>query len=212
VSSNQLDELLLTTINRALKTSFEGLENDDEPSVNETRGTACEYIAWRLVLQLSEWESIDCLLDEIQYEPRQQIRESPNEASPLLQAVSGISESEGLRIEQPDPRTPQRNSGGLTLEEGLPSIETQLVPSTHTEAFAANFARLNALEIAAVVGAKKFLSQLVVQRLVERIWRGDIVFWERLDIHAVKEAHVYNPRYALQCSMDCSLTFATSTC
>lgn len=41
------------------------------------------------------------------------------------------------------------------------------------------FVTLNALEIAAVADAKRFLSQHVVQKIVTGIWNGDIVFWDR---------------------------------
>ena len=52
--------------------------------------------------------------------------------------------------------------------------------------FIASFDHLNALEVAAVSDAKKFLSQRVVQRVIEKIWRGDIIFWESLDVNAEK--------------------------
>jgi hypothetical protein len=41
------------------------------------------------------------------------------------------------------------------------------------------FVTLNALEIAAVADAKRFLSQHVVQKIVTGIWNGDIIFWDR---------------------------------
>lgn len=41
------------------------------------------------------------------------------------------------------------------------------------------FVTLNALEIAAVADAKRFLSQHVVQKIITGIWNGDIVFWDR---------------------------------
>lgn len=40
------------------------------------------------------------------------------------------------------------------------------------------FVTLNALEIAAVADAKRFLSQHVVQKIVTGIWMGDIIFWD----------------------------------
>lgn len=40
------------------------------------------------------------------------------------------------------------------------------------------FVTLNALEIAAVADAKRFLSQHVVQKIVTGIWNGDIIFWD----------------------------------
>lgn len=60
---------------------------------------------------------------------------------------------------------------------------------------AASFVGLNALEIATVAGAKRFLSQSVVQDVVNGIWSGDIIFWESLTIHTRKRAQEYNPRY-----------------
>lgn len=56
------------------------------------------------------------------------------------------------------------------------------------------FVGLNALEIAAVAGAKRFLSQHIVQKIVTGIWNGDIVYWESLSVHAKKAPRFYNPR------------------
>lgn len=56
----------------------------------------------------------------------------------------------------------------------------------------ASFVGLNALEIAAVAGAKKFLSQRVVQKTVDDIWNGHIIFWESLSVHSKKRAKFYN--------------------
>jgi hypothetical protein len=55
-------------------------------------------------------------------------------------------------------------------------------------------AGLNALEIAAVANAKRFLSQRLVQKVVQDIWDGKIIFWENLSVDAVKKARVYNQR------------------
>ena len=60
------------------------------------------------------------------------------------------------------------------------------------ESFAATFAGLTALEIAAVAGAKKFLSEKPIQRVINGIWKGDIVFWDQLSTHSVKQAQLYN--------------------
>lgn len=53
---------------------------------------------------------------------------------------------------------------------------------------------LNALEIAAVANAKRFMSQRIVQRVVQDIWDGNIIFWETMSVNAVKKARVYNKR------------------
>ncbi len=55
-------------------------------------------------------------------------------------------------------------------------------------------AGLNALEIAAVASAKRFLGQRLVQKVVQDIWDGNIIFWESLSVNAVKKASVYNKR------------------
>ena len=58
------------------------------------------------------------------------------------------------------------------------------------------FVHLNALEIAAVADAKKFLSQRIVQKVVNGIWCGDIIFWDSLNAQTKKKAQKYNKRYA----------------
>jgi hypothetical protein len=54
------------------------------------------------------------------------------------------------------------------------------------------FVNLNALEIAAVADAKRFLSQAVVQKIITGIWNGDIIFWDRLSVHTEKKPRFYN--------------------
>lgn len=56
------------------------------------------------------------------------------------------------------------------------------------------FTGLNALEIAGVANAKKFLAQPIVQKIVYGIWTGEISFWESLSVHTKKKAQFYNKR------------------
>lgn len=56
------------------------------------------------------------------------------------------------------------------------------------------FFGLNALEIATIAHAKSFLSQRVVQRVVDDIWRGEIVFWDSLTVHSRKKPQLFNER------------------
>ena len=63
---------------------------------------------------------------------------------------------------------------------------------TGGEGFAEPFLNLNTLEIAAVAGAKKFLSQRCIQDIINGIWNGEIVFWENLTVGAVKKPKYYN--------------------
>lgn len=55
-----------------------------------------------------------------------------------------------------------------------------------------SFVGHNALEIAAMADAKKFISQRTVQKTVDDIWNGDIMFWESLSVHSRKKAKFYN--------------------
>lgn len=60
----------------------------------------------------------------------------------------------------------------------------------------APFINLNALEIAAIADAKRFLSQHVVQKIINGIWNGKIIFWDRLSVHSVKKPRFYNQHTA----------------
>lgn len=57
-----------------------------------------------------------------------------------------------------------------------------------------SFYGLNALEIATIAHAKKFLSQKVVQRIIDDIWNGEIVFWDTLSVHSRKKPQIFNKR------------------
>lgn len=59
-----------------------------------------------------------------------------------------------------------------------------------------SFIHLNALEIAAIADAKRFLSQHVVQKIITGIWNGEIIFWDRLTVHSEKKPRFYNPSTA----------------
>ena len=144
--------------------------------VNIARAFACEATALRFVNLLSEREKIDSLLYElpaaggVSRQPEEAALESnlqttANETSPLLTHD----------IEQ---------SNGTTHDS---SAESEQSSTDHAE----HFEGLNALEIAAVSGAKGFLSQKIIQRIIDAIWKGDIVFWANLSSHATKKAQVY---------------------
>lgn len=70
-----------------------------------------------------------------------------------------------------------------------------------------SFVGSNALEIAAIGNAKNFLSQRVVQKIVDGIWTGDIVFWESLSLHSKKKAQVYNKGYVTLFQVSCHLYY-----
>ncbi|KAF2873454.1 hypothetical protein BDV95DRAFT_627374 [Massariosphaeria phaeospora] len=165
----------------ALKAHFSALEEaSDEPGVNEARGYACEYVAWQFLTNLTEREAIDFLLydlppipsasDHREPERGHEPRNQPNEEAPLL--------------------APQDRASSYFGTDGVRSSNTKI--GTRSDDFVSRFENLSALEIAAVSGSKKFLSQRPVQKIINGLWRGDIVFWETLSVHSVKCPKLYN--------------------
>ena len=65
-------------------------------------------------------------------------------------------------------------------------------PDVEEEDPTSTFSGLNALEIAAIADAKRFLSQPIVQKIIFGIWSGEIVFWEALSVKATKKPRFYN--------------------
>lgn len=148
------------------------LETDDIQDVNISRAFACEATALRFVNLLSGREKIDTLLLELpdhDHERRDaeaSLPRTPTETSSLLA------------------RDARRNSA-IGSRDG--SEEDPSSRSDHAE----HFEGLNALEIAAVSGAKSFLSQKPIQRIIDAIWKGDVVFWSNLSSKAKKRAQIY---------------------
>ncbi|KAF2671876.1 hypothetical protein BT63DRAFT_422387 [Microthyrium microscopicum] len=197
----------------ALRSYYPNMQTDDEPGVNLARGYACEFVAWRYVLQLSEWEAIDCLLEELNLVDDPTTTPNLRGDDEEQHLLSTPHEQDRRRSPEPTQYIPgHRQTGSQSLKNRPRPISlrfdsvSDLFNSTQEEAdtatharnkeFAIYFDRLNALEIATVAGAKKFLSQRVVQKLIEKIWRGDIVFWESMSVDSIKEAKVYNKRKA----------------
>ena len=88
----------------------------------------------------------------------------------------------------------QSSAHGQPSLQRLESERRKQRPDLSEEDPTIPFIGLNALEIAAIANAKKFLSQRVVQKIVDNIWSGHIVFWESLSVRSKKKAQVYNPR------------------
>lgn len=161
---------LILSESRILKWHFANMENDDR-GIWETRGHACEIVAWRFLTHLSEKEAIDYLLHELP---------GPNglpAEAPVSHDVveSGYARSSGKDVDH-DERSPLlRNQIGLNKRPGLLQFEHhhQAHSPDLTEGDpTVSFIGLNTLEIAAIADAKKFLSQRVVQKIVDDIWSG----------------------------------------
>lgn len=154
-----------------MKGHFSALENEDDRGITLTRGLACELVAWRFVTHLSERDAIDYLCTDLVQRKGSQDGEpqpDPGERSPLLSQAE--ARSEDIENDQP--------------------IDTDVTDTS----IAKNYQQLNALEIAAVCDAKKFLSQRAVQRIIDGIWKGDIMFWQTMSPNAVKQATLYHSK------------------
>ena len=152
--------------------------------MNETRGLACEIVAWRFVSHLTQREAVEYLCYEL---PAADARNSnvPRQTAEELtdDYVAPVSDEDR-------PLLDGFEESGISFNNDNHGSTSRL--SEDTESFAATFAGLNALEVAAVAGAKKFLSEKPIQRIIEGIWKGDIVFWDTISTKAVKKARFYN--------------------
>lgn len=168
--------------------------------LSESRANACEIVAWRFLTRLSEREAVDFCLYEIpdpkpSAEPRESGDEEADEQSPLLGQQGVFTGS--LRRATSEP------AGSSNKRYQLLSSLSRLTSSMHTDSGfeeeddpTAPFKSLNALEIAAIADAKRFLSQHVVQKIITGIWNGDIIFWDALSVKAEKRPRFYNARTA----------------
>ena len=125
-------------------------------------------MAWRFVTHLSERDAIDYLCTDLvqrnSTNDEESLQSSSEEETPLL--------TEEL---QPDEIRPDEASDAQT---GAVSPK--------------DYQQLNALEIAAVCEAKKSMSQRAVQRIIDGLWKGDIMLWQTMSPHTVKRATLYH--------------------
>lgn len=157
---------------RILRYEFCSAEKHDGHAIHETRGHACEIVAWRFLAHLSGDDLIEYLLHElppVSFNPEDhdqvEIGEDDAERAALLWDRSSNAESSKTKVK---------------------------TSSTADDSPRSTFVGLNALEIAAVADAKKFISQRNVQKTVDDIWNGDVVFWESLSVHSKKKAKFYS--------------------
>lgn len=176
-------------LTRALKWHY-GAATEDK-GVNEARANAAEIVAWRFLTHLSEREVVDYCLYEIPdpaervpdnegYQDEENGRppaEIDEHTSLLGPATSGSVRSAKSAATIPGSRKRYqllRSISRLTIPHGHDDEDEEQDEQDPTKPFVT----LNALEIAAVADAKRFLSQHVVQKIITGIWNGDIVFWE----------------------------------
>lgn len=177
---------------RVLKWHYGSLEVDDR-GIHETQGYACEIIAWRFLAHLSQHDLIDYLLYEL---PRPTVRDDQSTDGEDESLEESRSNEYRQLVGSPSSPLWERSTVDFqNLVYPAKNSRTRANASAEPPDPTLQFVGLNALEIAAVAGAKRFLSQRVVQKVVNGIWRGDIVFWTSLNTETTKKAQSYNKRY-----------------
>ena len=173
----------------------------DERGLNETKGYACEVVAWRFLTQIPQHDLIDYLLYEL---PSVDSRQSEHTHGLNLNGHTDYDEQRSQH--EPDECSSlisNHSNGSHQWKHPAGDVHESFHTNGNTttnpdeKGLSVPFAGLNALEIATVGGAKKFLSQRVVQNIIDGVWSGDIVFWHSLNIHSEKRAEPYDRRYVL---------------
>ncbi|KAM5347965.1 hypothetical protein ACJ41O_007789 [Fusarium nematophilum] len=201
-----VDHLAATCTNPAIVNALLALKwhyaaESDHRSLGESRADACEIVAWRFLTRLSEREAVDyCLYEIPDLDDHDGGEETGNghvadeeagESSPLLSHMRSI---ENRR------RGPGPAGSSIKRNQLLSSLSRLTMTSDEDDENendpTASFKSLNALEIAAIANAKRFLSQHIVQKIITAIWSGDLIFWDSLSVHSTKKPRFYNPRTA----------------
>ncbi|KAK8091116.1 hypothetical protein PG994_000621 [Apiospora phragmitis] len=189
-----------------------GTQNDGR-GLGEARANACEIVAWRFLMRLSEREAVEYCLYEIP--DLSESCSSPHQGDCADQGESNertalLGDSSGHQLPRSRRHSEHQDSSSGKMGSHKRSQLLQSI-SKLTMSFTGgsdseddsdgddptdSFVHLNALEIAAVADAKRFLSQHVVQKIITGIWDGDIIFWDRLSVHSIKKPRFYNPHTA----------------
>ncbi|KAJ4323598.1 hypothetical protein N0V94_001791 [Neodidymelliopsis sp. IMI 364377] len=170
---------------RALKGHFSALEEtSDEPGVNQARGYACEFVAWQFLNSLTDRDVIDFLLLEL-----------PPARSPDSDSLPSAGDRD-LQNDRDATHSSERTPLLDVANGDYFGTRNNDATNPRFSSLKSHCENLSALEIAAVGGAKKFLSQRPVQKVINGLWRGNIVFWESLSVNSVKRPRKYNRKQA----------------
>ncbi|PWY81076.1 hypothetical protein BO83DRAFT_305428 [Aspergillus eucalypticola CBS 122712] len=177
---------------------------ENDWGLNESRGYACEYVAWQFLCHVNQRETIEFLLEELKT-PMQ----GGMDISQAERGTSGFVTMGSEAFPQEDERTPLllssssslyrffggKRRAGSPLDINEPGSNMSASDAYELEKLS-RFFGLNALEIATIAHAKRFLSQKVVQKVIDNIWKGEIVFWDSLSVHSKKKPQFFNKRTA----------------
>ncbi|OOO14084.1 hypothetical protein OAory_01026790 [Aspergillus oryzae] len=172
-----------------LKWQFDNAADYDW-GVSESRGYACEYVAWQFVCHLNQRETLVYLLEELTWPTQKAINLPQAEMGTSGYASAAATNHRTLEEDERAPLLLGSSSSlyrffggtrrlGSSLEDDNSGSHDLTYDAYELEKFSLFFG-LNALEIATIAHAKKFLSQKVVQRVIDHIWKGEIVFWDTL--------------------------------
>ncbi|KAL4973278.1 hypothetical protein BDW66DRAFT_162205 [Aspergillus desertorum] len=185
-----------------LKWRFDKVAEHDDGQ-NETRGYACEYVAWQFLCHLNERELIEYLLEELK--PPTQYTDSVDSAEAGIPSCAAFTAENNLPGDEHTPLLSSSTTQPQIFErnrqhEGFrgnehSEVDRYFINDVNGDEFSM-FLGLNALEIATIAHAKKFLSQKMVQKVVNDIWNGEIVFWDSLTVHSTKKPQRFNKRTA----------------
>ncbi|KAL7786353.1 hypothetical protein V8C37DRAFT_392424 [Trichoderma ceciliae] len=176
----------------------------DNQGLAEARSNACEIVAWRFLTHHSERQAVTFCLYEIpdhkKVKAQQQLKQPDQagpsdpevgERAPLIPRV--LATFDGSSSHPPVGSSSKK----IQLLSSLSRLTNLSMDDDEDEDEdddpTAAFEGLNALEIAAIANAKRFLSQHVVQKIISGIWNGDIVFWDTMSVNSHKHPHFYNP-------------------
>ncbi|KAH8433419.1 uncharacterized protein LDX57_011053 [Aspergillus melleus] len=186
-----------------LKWEFDNT-TDADWGLNESRGYACEYVAWQFLCHLDQRETIEFLLEEIQLYNQSivSLAQAERGTAGFAGSVEGHNrrESETIPLLHSSPPSVYNLFGGRSRVGSSFAMDNQGSYSSSQDAQELErfslFFGLNALEIATIAHAKTFLGQKVVQRVIDNIWKGEIVFWDTLSVHSTKRPHFLDKRTA----------------
>ncbi|KAM0202788.1 hypothetical protein ACHAPA_000783 [Fusarium lateritium] len=189
-------------VNALLALKWHYASSSDHRTLGESRADACEIVAWRFLTRLSEREAVNfCLYeipdsdDDIETQPAGNGHTGDVEAgesAPLLSHFRNVDN----RRRGPGPAGSSMKRNQLLSSLSRLTMTSDDEDDENEDDPTSSFKNLNALEIAAIADAKRFLSQHIVQKIITAIWSGDIVFWDSLSVHTVKKVRFYNPKTA----------------
>lgn len=231
----------LELLYRILKWEFVS-NQDDDWTINITRGHACEYVAWHVVMQICSDSAIECLLNALPLHSTASTTDYEYDSDSISEISSNSSDDLFPHEERPLDsweRTGKNSGKGSPKREGSPLLPGRTmsgmifnsygafksliknsnnkpcrnrcsIPSSSSfhgsirskgshdrqanDSTSVWYNGLNALEIATIANAKKFLSRSCVQDVINDVWKGRVVLWNDMSLHAKKKPQRFNRR------------------